>query len=216
MNINEMFDKVKERAYSMFGLEKISIDPAFFSKFDDEFKNSEVFNSFMTQTGNSFTYVTDRLTDPVIQPIVESYFVFCREKFESLSIDDQVDLAAETFLKNLSYYRGSKLHGVLDGVRKELFMSDIETLFDGDYYADVVFAIGGHFQKAVNMKDIKSNLKKEIARLRDGKKVAYLIREQNCFKYMTCVDTIFKVAALKKEIKTIKVKHGIIEVKENL
>lgn len=216
MNNNDLFDKAKERASFMFGLDKISINPAFFSIFDDEFKQSEVFTSFMDKTGNSLTYVDDKLLGYAIQPIVESYFIFLRQKFEALSIDEQVELAAEEFFKHLSYYRGSKLHGVLDGIKKDLLMSDLDTLFNGDYYADVVFAVGSHFQMPVTLKDIQSKLKKEVARLRETQKVAFIIREQHCFKYMTCVDAIFKVSALKKEIKTIKVKHGIIEIKEDL
>lgn len=210
MDINYMFDKVKERAFFIFGLDKVSINTAFFSKFDDEFKESEVFESFMNNTGNDLTHVDDKLLVDTIHPIVESYFIYLRDKFEALSIDEQVNLAAEEFFKQLSYYRGSKLHGVLDGIKKELLMSDLDTLFNGDYYADVVFAVGRHFQMPVTLKDIQSKLKKEVSRLRETQKVAFVIREQHCFKYMTCVDSIFKVKTLKTAIKDLKVKHGII------
>jgi len=216
MKINDIFEKVKEKASFMFGLDKISIDPAFFSRFDDEFKKSEPFAAFMNKTGNNLTYVDDKQLSHSIQAITETYFVFLRAKFEDLSLDEQVNLAAEEFFKHLSYYRGSKLHGVLDGVKKDLLMSDLDTLFNGDYYADVVFTIGSHFQMIITLKDIQSKLKKEVERLRDTQKASHIIREQHCFKYMTCVDSIFKVKSLKTAIKELKVKHGIIEVKEKL
>lgn len=41
-------------------------------------------------------------------------------------------------------------------------MSDLDTLFNGDYYADVVFTIGSHFQMVITLKDIQSKLKKKL------------------------------------------------------
>lgn len=216
MKTNDIFEKVKEKAFFTFSLNNISIDGSFFSRFDEEFKESESFKIFVGKVIKEFAYVTEITSDYTIQPIAEMYFKFCMAKFDELSLNEKVDLAAEHFFNNLSYYRGSKLHGIIDAVKKELLMSDLDTLFNGDYYADLIFAIGNHFQQPVTLKEIAPKLKKDITRLIDAKKDYYILREPHCFKYMKCVDAIFKVSQLKTEMKAIAIKHGIKENKETL
>lgn len=209
MNTNEMFEHVKERSFFEYGLDRVSIDVAFFNQFDNEFKQSEVFTLFMKDQGEAYVYINNRMLADVIQPIVEEYFKFCRLKFESLSVTAQVDLAAEEFFKQLSFYRGSKIHGFHDNLRKEMLSSDLDVLFNGDYYADILLAIGSHFKSPVSLSSIKPKLKKEIVRLIEKGEVVYLIREQHCFKYMNVLDSIFNIKELKATIKEIKLKHGV-------
>jgi len=209
MNSKEIFNHVKERSFFVYGLDRVSIDVAFFAQFDDEFKQSEVFTSFMKHNGDSYVYINNRMLADVIQPLVEAYFKFCRQKFEELPVTKQVELAADGFMKHLSFYRGSKIHGFHDNLRKEMLSSDLDILFNGDYYADILLAIGSHFKTPISLSDVKSKLKKEIVRLIEKGEVVYLIREQHCFKYMNAIDSIFKIKELKSTIKEIKLKHSI-------
>lgn len=208
MRINDMFDEIKQRV-TIFGLNKASIDTSFFSNYDDEFKESELFKSFMISIGNDYVFIDDRKLEDDIKTIVNHYFKFLQDKFESLSIDEQVNLTANEFLKEISFYRGSKMHNFHEKFKSNMLSSDLKILFNGNYYADVLVTIGQHFQEPVNLSDIKRSIKKEITKLIKKKEVSKLLYSDHYFKNMTGMDSIFKIKVLESKINDIKAKHNI-------
>lgn len=196
--MNHNFLEIKEKTFEIYSLGKGHIGLDFFSRYDSEFQESEVFNNFIIDKKRKENF-----------SVYKVYLTFIQNKFIELSLNEQVELILIPFKNNLNFYKAHKMHAIVDNFRGDMINSNLEILFNGNYYADILLVIGNHFQEPIDEKSIRSELKKEIPKALK-KDETFEIFQNNCyFKNSKCIDSIFKIKELKLKIEDIKKKHNI-------